>query len=212
MICQLIADQETKTLRVPMESKKQSWQAMIHTEPGTYLLRLKFEDQMDRVEDNEGLGWNIIIRDNENNIAKVDHAVVQRLKAAGCVILGITNTPEYGHKGITENQIFGTTKNPWDLGKTTGGSSGGAAASVVSGLSPLALGSDGGGSIRIPSSLCGCYGLKPNFGRVPRYPFSGAAWATISHFGPLVRYVEDAALMLDVIKGPHPADFYSPRR
>ncbi|NVM28937.1 MAG: amidase [Candidatus Helarchaeota archaeon] len=145
----------------------------------------------------------------ENNIAEVDHAVVQRLKAAGCVILGITNTPEYGHKGITENFIFGTTKNPWDLGKTTGGSSGGAAASVVSGISTLALGSDGGGSIRIPSSLCGCYGLKPNFGRVPRYPFSGAAWATISHFGPLVRHVEDAALMLDAIKGPHPADFYS---
>ncbi|MHA1129870.1 MAG: amidase [Candidatus Helarchaeota archaeon] len=145
----------------------------------------------------------------ENNIPDVDHAVVQRLKTAGCVILGITNTPEMGHKGVTENSLFGVTKNPWDLTKTTGGSSGGAAAAIVSGLCALALGSDGGGSIRIPSSLCGCFGLKPQFGRVPRYPFSGVAWSTISHFGPLVRYVEDAALMLDVIKGHHPADFYS---
>jgi len=142
----------------------------------------------------------------ENYIPDMDEIVVQRLKDAGCVILGKTNTPEFGHKGVTENLIFGPTRNPWDLNRTTGGSSGGAGAAIVSGLCALALGSDGGGSIRIPSSLCGCFGLKPNYGRVPHYPRIGQMWATLDHYGPLVRYVEDAALMLDVIKGPHDAD------
>ncbi|NVM55129.1 MAG: amidase [Candidatus Helarchaeota archaeon] len=145
----------------------------------------------------------------ENYIPDMDSAAVQRCRESGCVILGKTNTPEFGHKGVTDNLIFGITKNPWNLDRTPGGSSGGAAAAVVSGISPLAIGSDGGGSIRIPSSLCGCYGLKPNFGRVPRYPTTGISWATLSHYGPLVRYVEDAALMLDVMKGPHPADYFS---
>jgi Asp-tRNA(Asn)/Glu-tRNA(Gln) amidotransferase A subunit family amidase len=94
----------------------------------------------------------------ENYIPDMDEIVVQRLKDAGCVILGKTNTPEFGHKGVTENLIFGPTRNPWDLNRTTGGSSGGAGAAIVSGLCALALGSDGGGSIRIPSSLCGCFG------------------------------------------------------
>ena len=145
----------------------------------------------------------------ENYVPEMDEIVVQRLKAAGCVILGKTNTPEFGHKGVTDNLVFGTTRNPWDLSKTTGGSSGGAAAAVVSGLCALSLGSDGGGSIRIPSSLTGCFGLKPTFGRVPHFPRIGQCWATIDHYGPLVRYVEDAALMLDAIKGPHMSDRYS---
>ena len=145
----------------------------------------------------------------ENYVPETDEVVVERLKAAGCVILGKTNTPEFGHKGATDNLIFGTTRNPWDLTKTTGGSSGGAGAAVVSGLCALALGSDGGGSIRIPSSLCGCFGLKPNFGRIPHYPHLGTLWTTLDHYGPLVRYVEDAALMLDVMKGPHDADRFS---
>ncbi len=144
----------------------------------------------------------------ENFIPEESSVAVQRLIDAGSVILGKTNTPEFGHKGATDNLIFGTTKNPWNLKKTPGGSSGGAAAAVVSGISPLAVGSDGGGSIRIPSSLCGCYGLKPTFGRVPRYPTTGISWATLSHYGPLVRYVEDAALMLDVMKGYHHADYF----
>ncbi len=145
----------------------------------------------------------------ENYIPEESSVSVSRLIDAGCVILGKTNTPEYGHKGITENAIFGVTKNPWNLEKTTGGSSGGAAAAVVSGISPLAVGSDGGGSIRGPSSLCGCYGLKPTYGRITRYPHDGISWATLSHHGPIVRYVEDAALMLDVMKGAHPADYFS---
>lgn len=104
----------------------------------------------------------------ENNIPDEDAITVKRLKNAGCVILGKTNTPEFGFKGVTDNQIFGVTPNPWNLERTSGGSSGGAAASVASGMGPLAQGSDGGGSIRHPACFCGTYGLKPTFGRVPR--------------------------------------------
>ncbi len=142
----------------------------------------------------------------ENFIPEVDDIAVGRLKKEGCVLLGKTNTPEFGHVPLTHNLVFGVTKNPWDLNKTSGGSSGGAAASVAAGLGPLALGSDGGGSIRIPSSLCGVFGLKPTFGRVPRYPPIGIAFWTMDHYGPLTRYVKDAALMLNAIKGFHPSD------
>lgn len=142
----------------------------------------------------------------ENFIPEQDDIAVQRLKKAGSVILGKTNTPEFGHMGLTNNKIFGETKNPWDLEKNSGGSSGGAASSVAAGLGPLALGSDGGGSIRIPSSLCGVYGLKPTFGRIPSYPRIGIVFKTMDHYGPIVRYVKDAAFMLNVMKGNHPAD------
>jgi len=142
----------------------------------------------------------------ENNIPDEDDIAVQRLKDAGCVILGKTNMDEFGSGTITDNLIFGATKNPWDLEKTAGGSSGGPAAAVTSGLGPLALGADGGGSVRIPSSLCGIFGLKPTFGRIPRYPPIGIFFWTMDHYGPIVRYVSDAALMLNVMKGHHPFD------
>jgi aspartyl-tRNA(Asn)/glutamyl-tRNA(Gln) amidotransferase subunit A len=105
--------------------------------------------------------------------------------------------------------VFGETKNPWDLEKNSGGSSGGAASSVAGGIGPLALGSDGGGSIRVPSSCCGVFGLKPTFGRIPSYPSIGIAFGTLGHYGPIVRYVKDAALMLNAMKGHHPADHNS---
>jgi len=145
----------------------------------------------------------------ENFIPDEDDIVVKRLKKEGCVILGKTNTPEFGFKGATDNLIFGTSKNPWDLNKTTGGSSGGAAASVTSGMAFLAQGSDGGGSIRIPSSLCGVYGLKPTFGRVPNYPRELIFAETLSVNGPIVRYVKDAALMLQTMKGSFLGDRHS---
>jgi len=145
----------------------------------------------------------------ENYVPKEDAISLKRLKDAGCVILGKTNAPEFGFKGATDNFIFGTTKNPWNLERTPGGSSGGAAAAVTSGISPLALGSDGGGSIRIPACFNGVYGIKPSFGRVPIYPTFGISGETIVQEGPIVRYVKDAALMLDVIKGPHESDRYS---
>ena len=146
----------------------------------------------------------------ENYIPKKDIVAVKRLKEAGCVILGKTNTPEFGYKGVTDNLIFGTTRNPWNLERTPGGSSGGAAAAVASGLGPLALGSDGGGSVRIPSCFCGIYGLKPNFGRIPQNSMKiSGNFGTFVHNGPIVRYVKDAALMLDVMAGDDDSDRYS---
>jgi aspartyl-tRNA(Asn)/glutamyl-tRNA(Gln) amidotransferase subunit A len=125
--------------------------------------------------------------------------MVARLRAAGGIMLGKTNTPTLGWIGATHNLLFGATRNPWDLGRTPGGSSGGASAAVAAGLGPLAIGTDGGGSIRIPASFAGIFGHKPSFGRIPVYPAS-AAWS-LSHIGPMTRTVADAALMLSVAAG-----------
>jgi aspartyl-tRNA(Asn)/glutamyl-tRNA(Gln) amidotransferase subunit A len=130
---------------------------------------------------------------------------VGRLRASGGVMLGKTNTSEFGHKAITENPSFGVTRNPWNTELTPGGSSGGAASAVAAGLGPLALGTDGGGSVRLPASFCGVYGIKPSWGRVPQYPgFPG--WERLSHVGPITRSVRDAAAMLDVIAGADDRD------
>ena len=146
----------------------------------------------------------------ENFIPPEDALVVKRLKENGCVILGKTNTPAFGYKGVTDNKIFGATKNPWDIERTPGGSSGGAAAAMASGLGYLALGSDGGGSVRIPSCFSGVYGIKPSFGRIPQASMqTSGAIGTLVHYGPLVRYVRDAALMLDVMAGEDDIDRYS---
>lgn len=137
-----------------------------------------------------------------------DAVIVTRLKKAGAIVLGKTNTSEFGFKPLTDNPIFGITRNPWNLERTCGGSSGGAAASVASGMGPLAAGADGGGSIRIPASCCGVFGIKPQHGRVPRYPaFNGGE--IITHEGPITRTVRDAAVMLDAIAGYHWGDGYS---
>jgi len=138
------------------------------------------------------------------NVPEVDATFVTRLRQAGAILLGKTNTPEFGNKGVTDSPLHGTTANPWSLDRTAGGSSGGAAAAVAAGLGPLAEGSDGAGSIRIPASLCGVVGLKPSFGRVPMYPRNG--YHTISHHGPLTRTTADAALMLSVMAGPDQRD------
>lgn len=125
-----------------------------------------------------------------------DEAAVERLRHSGAIILGKTNTPEFGQSGTTENRLGDDCRNPWNIERTSGGSSGGSAAAVAAGLGPLALGSDGAGSIRIPSGFCGLYGLKPTFGRVP--VFSSPMFVVI---GPIARTVHDAALMLDVMAG-----------
>lgn len=136
-----------------------------------------------------------------------DAPVVERLLAAGAVLLGKTNTPEFGWKGETSNRVSGTTHNPWRRGRTPGGSSGGAAAAVAAGLGPLAQGSDGAGSIRIPSCFSGIFGFKPSFGLVPQYPVS--AVELLSHVGPMSRTVRDAALMLSVMAGADSRDPHS---
>jgi aspartyl-tRNA(Asn)/glutamyl-tRNA(Gln) amidotransferase subunit A len=144
----------------------------------------------------------------ENFVPDSDSVVVSRLKTAGGIMLGKTNTPEFGYKATTENLVFGDSHNPWALEKTPGGSSGGASAATAAGLSPLSIGTDGGGSIRIPSSFCGIYGLKPTFGRVPNLPGFGG-WHSVSHTGPMTRTVADAALMMDVIAVPDERDRFS---
>ena len=126
-----------------------------------------------------------------------DAPAVARLREAGAVLVGKTTTPEFSWKGVTDSPLTGITRNPWNPGKTPGGSSGGAAAALASGMGPLALGTDGGGSIRIPCSFTGLFGIKPSFGRVPMWPPS--PFGTVAHTGPMARSVADAALMLDVI-------------
>ena len=133
-----------------------------------------------------------------------DAPAVTRLRGAGGIMLGKTTTPEFGWKGLSDCPLTGATHNPWKIGRTAGGSSAGAAVSVAAGMGPLAQGSDGAGSIRIPSAFSGVYGLKPSFGRVPNYPLPSND--NTSHVGPITRTVEDAALMLSVMAGPHEWD------
>jgi aspartyl-tRNA(Asn)/glutamyl-tRNA(Gln) amidotransferase subunit A len=131
-------------------------------------------------------------------VAPEDAPAVAGLRAAGATFIGRTNLPEFAWRGSTDNRLFGESRNPWDLTRTPGGSSGGGAAAVAAGLGPLALGSDGAGSIRIPASFCGLVGLKPSFGRVPMYPPAGGH-ELVAHVCPLARTVRDVALMMNAI-------------
>ncbi len=141
--------------------------------------------------------------------AAADSPLVDRLKAAGCIVVGKTNTPELGFKGDTTNIPFGATCNPWNLGRSVGGSSGGSAAAIAAGMVPLCTGSDGGGSIRIPSSLCGLSGLKPSLGRVPSGGPVGPDWPDLSTRGPMARTVREVAMALDAVVGPEATDLRS---
>jgi aspartyl-tRNA(Asn)/glutamyl-tRNA(Gln) amidotransferase subunit A len=135
-------------------------------------------------------------------VPDVDSAVVTAIKDAGAVITCKTTTCESGYKLTADSPVSGITRNPWHLGRTSGGSSGGAAAAVAAGCGPLAIGTDGVGSIRVPSSFCGVFGLKPTYGLVPRSPgFFPPSWPSLAHTGPIARTVGDAALLLEVIAG-----------
>jgi aspartyl-tRNA(Asn)/glutamyl-tRNA(Gln) amidotransferase subunit A len=134
-----------------------------------------------------------------------DSPITARLREHGAVILGKTTTPEYGWKGVTDSPMTGITRNPWDTSRTPGGSSGGAAVAAALGMAALNVGTDGGGSIRIPAAFTGVFGHKPSFGRVPYYPAS--AFGSLAHGGPITRTVADAALMLTVIGAPDVRDW-----
>ena len=141
--------------------------------------------------------------------ASADSLLVARLRAAGCIVVGKTNTPELGWKGDTENTTFGATRNPWNLAHSPGGSSGGSAAAIAAGMVPLATGSDGGGSIRIPSALCGLSGVKPSLGRVPAGGPEPPGWQALSTKGPMARRLADIVLALDQVIGPEQSDLSS---
>ncbi|MBD2019878.1 amidase [Leptolyngbya sp. FACHB-36] len=142
-----------------------------------------------------------------NQAWTIDAPAVARLREHGAVFIGKTTTPEAGHKVVTQSPLTGITRNPWDLTKTPGGSSGGAAAALASGIGPLAVGSDGAGSIRIPAAFCGVFGLKPTWGRVPIYPVS--TFGRMSTIGPMARTVTDAALLYTVMAQPDRRDCFA---
>ena len=139
----------------------------------------------------------------KGRIPEEDSIVVERVKASGAIILGKTNTPEFGHRGTTENKLGDACRNPWNTERTPGGSSGGAAAALAAGLCAISTGSDGGGSVRIPASFCGLYGIKPTQGRVPRYGGRAAPAVAnqLSQSGPITRTVRDSAILLQALAG-----------
>ncbi len=141
--------------------------------------------------------------------AEGDSVLVARLRAAGCVVIGKTATPEHGHKGKTDSLLGPGTTNPWNVDRTAGGSSGGSAAALAAGLIPLATGSDGGGSIRIPAALCGFSAIKTTAGRVPNGGPTPPGSSVLSVKGPMALRTEDTAFVLDSVVGPHPTDPFS---
>jgi aspartyl-tRNA(Asn)/glutamyl-tRNA(Gln) amidotransferase subunit A len=143
----------------------------------------------------------------ERNIAAADAPAVARARAAGAIVIGKTTTSEFGCKPVADSPLTGITRHPWNLAKTPGGSSGGASSSIAAGITPFALGTDGGGSIRVPASFTGLAGIKATFARVPIWP--AAATPTLAHVGPLARNVRDAALLLEAIAGFDPRDAFS---
>ena len=142
-------------------------------------------------------------------VATQDSTIVERYRQAGLVIFGKTNTPEMGLAASTETAMYGVTRNPWNLLRTAGGSSGGAAAAVSAGIVPAAMGSDGGGSIRIPASCCGLFGLKPTRARTPMGPMVGEGWGSMGAVHVLTRSVRDSAAFLDATQGPASGDPYA---
>jgi aspartyl-tRNA(Asn)/glutamyl-tRNA(Gln) amidotransferase subunit A len=159
------------------------------------------------LEDAAGLATTMGSVPFKNNIPKEDSVQVARLKKAGAIVIGKTNAPEFGYTAFTKNRLFGVTRNPWNLERTPGGSSGGSSAAIAGGVVPIATGSDGGGSIRIPACYVGCFGLKPSFGHIPNNPSLGMQqWNDTAVVGQLTRTVRDTAMLMDVAVGYHPVD------
>lgn len=160
----------------------------------------------DGLQDLAGVPTGLGSRSMQHVVPAVHAATTRRLLQAGFVVFGKTNLPEFGLKGVSDSQLHGPVNNPWDLSRNAGGSSGGAAAAVAAGVLPLAAGSDGGGSLRIPASCCGLFTLKPSRGRISEGPALGEVWFGACTHGVLTRSVRDAAAALDVLCGPEPGD------
>lgn len=169
------------------------------------------------LEDAAGLPTTYGSKPYRNEMPEADSTQVARLRAAGAIVFGKTNAPEFGSTAVTKNLVFGATRSPWDAERTPGGSSGGSSAALAAEMLPLVTASDGGGSIRIPASFVGAFGMKPTYGRVPRGPFHEWEHGATVAYGPLTKTVEDGALFLDVVAGydghdpmslPHPGISY----
>lgn len=158
------------------------------------------------LEDVAGMVTSMGSRVFRDSVAEADSTQVARLRNVGAIVIGKTNTPEFGFTAITKNPLFGVTRSPWNLERTPGGSSGGSSAVLAGGVLPLVTSSDGGGSIRIPASFTGAFGLKPSQGRIPRGPMKAWDYGNTAVYGPLTRTVEDGALFLDLVAGPSPCD------
>ncbi len=158
------------------------------------------------LEDVAGMVTSMGSRVFRDQVVEADSTQVARLRNAGAIVVGKTNTPEFGFTAITKNPLFGVTRSPWDPERTPGGSSGGSSAVLAGGVLPLVTSSDGGGSIRIPASFTGAFGLKPSQGRIPRGPMKAWDYGSTAVYGPLTRTVEDGALFLDLVAGPSPCD------
>lgn len=184
------------------EARRAEQRAMVKEPPGPLLgVPISFKDLTTTAGIRTTFGSEIFA----DYVPTEDALVVQRVRDAGAIVIGKTNTAEFGCKSITDNRVFGVTCNPWNPSMVAGGSSGGAAAAVAAGLGPLAEGSDLAGSIRIPSACCGVVGFKPSTGRVPQYP-AVHGWDTMQVTGPIARTVRDAALLGDVMSGPDDRD------
>lgn len=160
----------------------------------------------DGLQDYAGVPTGLGSRALQGNVPREHSAVVRRLLDAGAVVFGKSNLPELGLKGVSDSALHGPVANPWDLSRNAGGSSGGAAAAVAAGVLPMAMGSDGGGSLRIPASCCGLFTLKPSRGRISEAPLLGEVWFGACTHGVLSRSVRDTALALDLLCGPEPGD------
>jgi len=186
----------TRTPEVALEAAREAERAIAAGEAGAIAgLPTSVKDLVAMA----GVPWTFGSRPFADNVVDFDAPAVERVRAAGGCIVGKTTTSEFGCKAVCDSPLTGITRNPWNLAKTSGGSSGGGAASVAAGLTPFAVCTDGGGSVRIPSALCGLFGIKAQFARVPVFPVSAAP--TLAHVGAIARTVRDAALLLGVMAG-----------
>jgi Asp-tRNA(Asn)/Glu-tRNA(Gln) amidotransferase A subunit family amidase len=198
----------TVTAEVARAAAKNAEQRYLTEDPDTLPAFLGVPLSVKDLEDTAGVRTTYGSVEFTNNVPDRDAIIWARMKAAGAVLIGKTTTPELGASGVTESELTGITRNPWALNRSAGGSSGGAAVAVASGFGPVATGSDGGGSIRVPASYCGVVGLKPTGGRIP-FNDRDFAYEPVTTTGPMTRTVRDAALMLSIAHGPDLYDPYS---